>query len=145
MHRMMSIAALEYVGTGLRYLFDGLNESKPNEYTMPLKFLSTFPILCSILTRSPPPFSSLTFKLSTYPAFLPHMVKLGPAWFRKKLVDQVPWPEAHRVKADIYRMDDIAQDILRTIKQAFAKGESYGRGNLRDISGSVAISSRSLR
>lgn len=39
MHRMMSIAALEYVGTGLGYRFDGLNENKPNEYNDAAKAL----------------------------------------------------------------------------------------------------------
>lgn len=116
MHRMMSIAALEYVGTGLGYRFDGLNESKPNEYNDAAKALNP-----------------LTFKLSTYRAFLPYWVQLGPAWFRKRLVDWVPWPDLHRVKAVIYRMDDIAQDILQTRKQAFADGESYGRDILSAI------------
>lgn len=78
-------------------------------------------------------FSPLTFKLSTYRAFLPYWVQLGPAWFRKRLVDWVPWPDLHRVKAVIYRMDDIAQDILQTRKQAFADGESYGRDILSAI------------
>lgn len=54
-HRLMSIAALEYVGTGLGYQFDGLNESKPNEYNDAAKALkcvlrsSIFPLLSTNL------------------------------------------------------------------------------------------------
>jgi hypothetical protein len=109
MHRMMSIAALEYVGTGLGYRFDGLNENKPNEYNDAAKALNP-----------------LTFKLSTFRVFVPWMVKLGPAGFRKALVDWLPWPDARRVKSVIYKIDDIAQDILKTRRKAMEEREGYG-------------------
>jgi hypothetical protein len=55
------------------------------------------------------------------------MVKLGPAWFRKALIDWVPWPDAQRLKKVIYTIDDVAQDILRTRRQAYEDGQINGK------------------
>ncbi|KAK7060609.1 hypothetical protein VNI00_001375 [Paramarasmius palmivorus] len=110
MHKMMSIAALEYVGAGLGYQFDGLNEDKPNIYNDAAKAINP-----------------LTFKLSTFRVFLPWMVKLGPGWFRKALIDWVPWPDAQRLKKVIYTIDDVAQDILKTRRQAYEDGQINGK------------------
>ena len=72
MHRMMSIAALEYVGTGLGYRFDGLNESKPNEYNDAAKALKYFtdfmPLLDPLILVQPPYIQTLY--LPCFPALL---------------------------------------------------------------------------
>ncbi|KAJ8086648.1 hypothetical protein PM082_005471 [Marasmius tenuissimus] len=114
MHKMMSVAALEYVGAGLGYKFDGLKGT--SMYNDSAKILNP-----------------LTFKLSTFRAFLPYMVKLGPAWFRKALIDYLPWRDAKAVKKVIYTMDDVAKDILATRRQAYEDGQINGRDILSAI------------
>ncbi|TFY79237.1 hypothetical protein EWM64_g4776 [Hericium alpestre] len=116
MHRLMSIAALEYVGTGVGYRFDGLNESKPNEFHEAAKALNP-----------------LTFKLSTFRVFLPWMIKLGPAWFRRELIDWLPWPDARRIKEVIYKIDSISRDILATRRAALNDGSGFGKDILSAI------------
>ncbi|KAL0572435.1 hypothetical protein V5O48_009528 [Marasmius crinis-equi] len=114
MHKMMSIAALEYVGAGLGYKFDGLKGT--SMYNDNAKILNP-----------------LTFKLSTFRMFLPWMVKLGPAWFRRRLIDWLPWNDAKAVKKVIYTMDDVAKDILAYRRQAYEDGQINGRDILSAI------------
>lgn len=78
--------------------------------------------------------SPLTFKLSTFRVFLPYMVKLGPMWFRKELIDWLPWPDARRVKKVIYKIDSIAQDILKFRRKALEDGSGYGKDILSAMS-----------
>ncbi|KAK7060613.1 hypothetical protein VNI00_001379 [Paramarasmius palmivorus] len=75
----------------------------------------------------------LTFRLAIFRAVLPLMVKLGPAWFRKAIIDWLPWRDAQLLKKAIYTIDDIAWDVLNTRRREYEDGNTNGKDILSAI------------
>ncbi|KAJ3517041.1 hypothetical protein NLJ89_g753 [Agrocybe chaxingu] len=92
----MSRVALESVGrTVLGYSFDPLDSPHNNPYTSAIKEL--IPTL---------------FRLSLIRQFAPFLSKLGPAWFRRKVVEWTPHDTVQKVKEMSDVMHETAQSIL---------------------------------
>ncbi|CAA7269679.1 unnamed protein product [Cyclocybe aegerita] len=92
----MSRVALESVGrTVLGYSFDPLDSPHNNPYTSAIKEL--IPTL---------------FRLSLIRQFAPFLSKLGPAWFRRKVVEWTPHETVQKVKEMSDVMHETAQNIL---------------------------------
>ena len=55
--------------------------------------------------------------------FLPYIVRLGPAWFRRKILDMIPSPRLQRVKYITDTVHDGCRKLLAEKKAALAKDE----------------------
>ncbi|KAJ7152026.1 cytochrome P450 [Mycena filopes] len=96
MSEWMSRAALETVGqTVLGYSFDPLDSPVNNAYTSAIREL--IPTL---------------FSLSLVRQFAPFLVRLGPAWLRRKFVEWTPNKAVQKVKNMSDVMHDTAVNIL---------------------------------
>ncbi|CCL99518.1 uncharacterized protein FIBRA_01536 [Fibroporia radiculosa] len=104
----MSRTALELIGQGgLGYSFDPLVEDVKNDYGDALK--SIVPNLGKIL-----PMVRLV---------LPFIVRLGPAKFRRSIVDRIPHEEVQAVKNTVDTMDRRSREIYEEKKAAIRHGD----------------------
>lgn len=133
----MSRAALEYIGqAGLGYSFDALDEEKTNEYSEAIKMLTYDPGINVAIHTDVLKFFYLRpkgFGLLLLRRSLPYIVKIGPAWFRRKLIDISPIKALRDVRNIIDVMDKTSKDIYDKKKQALAQGDGavlnqVGRG-----------------
>ncbi|KAF8656004.1 hypothetical protein AX16_002824 [Volvariella volvacea WC 439] len=116
MSERMSRVALESVGrTILGYSFDPLDSPYNNPYTSAVKEL--IPTL---------------FSLSLVRQFAPFLVRLGPAWFRRKLVELVPHKAVQRVKEMSDVMHLKAVEILEERREQIRQN-AEGNEDARDI------------
>ncbi|KDQ55381.1 hypothetical protein JAAARDRAFT_134081 [Jaapia argillacea MUCL 33604] len=101
MSSWMSRVALESVGrTILGYSFDPLDTPSSNPYTAAIREL--IPTL---------------FKIALLRQFAPFLARLGPAWFRRKLVELTPNDTIQKVKNMSDVMYNAAKEILRRKKE----------------------------
>ena len=112
--RWLSRAALEYIGQGgLGYSFDSLApDAVPHPYAASVKeFMSvSFPLLFPRYSHIPhcyrrvphthhPNHSPTMFRLFLPRVYiLPHVYNLGPAWFRRAVVNLIPSPTMHALR-----------------------------------------------
>ncbi|KAF8889934.1 cytochrome P450 [Infundibulicybe gibba] len=116
----MTRTALELVGTsGLGVSFDQLSlEADPHPYSRSVKnFVPTLGRL---------------FLSQCY--LLPIASKIGPAWFRRRVVDALPWKNLSDMKDIINVMHSTSVDILADKRQAMEAGDEalaqkVGQGN----------------
>ncbi|KIJ63847.1 hypothetical protein HYDPIDRAFT_29197 [Hydnomerulius pinastri MD-312] len=99
--------ALELVGrSGLGTSFDNLKGDATNPYTKAIKDLSpslfrTFPIR----------------------QFLPYLIKLGPASFRRFVVNNSPWKDVQEISRIVDIMDKTSIEVFEAKKKALAEGD----------------------
>ena len=77
--------------------------------------------------------SPIGFSLNVVRQTLPYVVKLGPAWFRRKLLGVVPSKLLHTARDIIDIMDATSREIYEKKKVALAQGDEavvnqIGRG-----------------
>ncbi|KAF9527856.1 cytochrome P450 [Crepidotus variabilis] len=113
----MSRVALESVGrTVLGYSFDPLDSPHNNPYTSAVKEL--IPTL---------------FRLALVRQFAPFLAKLGPTWFRRKLVEWTPNSAVQKIKDMSDVMHDTAVKILQGKREAMNVG--LGDGETENLAG----------
>jgi hypothetical protein len=76
--------------------------------------------------------------------FVPFLVKLGPASFRRFLVEHIPWQKLQALRGIIDVMDSTSREIFNAKKHAIERGEGslldqVGRG--KDIMSIIRESS----
>ncbi|KAH7928032.1 cytochrome P450 [Leucogyrophana mollusca] len=99
--------ALELVGqSGLGYSFDSLKEGVVNPYSVAVKNL--IPGL---------------FKIFIARQFLPLVVKIGPASFRRFLVKITPWKALREIDSIVDIMDQTSTEVFRSKKLALEQGD----------------------
>ncbi|PCH40497.1 cytochrome P450 [Wolfiporia cocos MD-104 SS10] len=99
--------ALELIGQGgLGYSFDPLTERVPNEYGDALKVL--FPT---------------TQYLDALRRLTPLVSNLGPAWFRRAVLDVIPSKRVQTVKKIVDTMDARSTEIYEAKKAAIREGD----------------------
>ncbi|KAF8193953.1 cytochrome P450 [Mycena galopus ATCC 62051] len=107
MSEWMSRAALEAVGqTVLGYSFDPLDSPVNNPYTHAIREL--IPTI---------------FSLSLIRQFAPFLVRLGPAWIRRRLVEWTPNKAVQKVKRMSDVMHQTAVDILEDRREGLRREE----------------------
>ncbi|KLO10339.1 cytochrome P450 [Schizopora paradoxa] len=113
----LSLTALEFIGRGgLGYSFDALNLLKKNEYNDHIKqAIATMTTLFPVIS------------------LLPMVGQVGPAWFRRKLVDWTPSSTVHRLRDISDVMQATSEGILEKKRAAMQEGEEalsnlYGNG-----------------
>ncbi|RXW23304.1 hypothetical protein EST38_g2537 [Candolleomyces aberdarensis] len=122
MSEWISRVSLEMVGRAiLGYSFDPLDSRVNNPYTSAIKEL--IPTL---------------FSFALARQFTPFVVKLGPAWFRRKLVEWMPSRRVQKVKEISDVMHDYAGKILKERRdqqtRLLADGEDSGEsGRPKDV------------
>lgn len=135
----LSLTALEYIGRGgLGYSFDALDTRKTNEYNEHIKnAMYAIPaLLFSPITHR---FRACSATMTTlYPviSLLPYIGEVGPAWFRRKLVDWTPSKAVRRLRDISDIMQETSEGILHKKKVAMEEGEeavSHLFGNGKDI------------
>ncbi|CAE6458178.1 unnamed protein product [Rhizoctonia solani] len=105
MHHWMSNVALEMIGqAGMGYSF-GVMEGKEPEYLEASRQL--FPLITEMWYIRP---------------FLPTLMKIGPARFRRFVVDCIPFGPVNRLKIVTDTMDETAAAIYCQKKRALANG-----------------------
>ncbi|KLO13664.1 cytochrome P450 [Schizopora paradoxa] len=102
-----SLAALEFIGRGgLGHAFDALNLYKKNEYNEYIKAaISTMTSMAPVM------------------ALLPYIGNIGPAWFRRKIVDWTPSKTIHKLRDIVDVMHSTSVGIYRRKKAALEMGE----------------------
>ncbi|KAF8202143.1 cytochrome P450 [Pholiota molesta] len=115
----MTRTALELIGqSGLGYSFDGLTEeSVPHPFSAAAKALI-------------PTLSKLRYT-NTY--LMPTLSTIGPAWFRRWVIDTLPWKNAHEVRDIVDVLYKTSVEIFESKKAALADGDEavanqIGRG-----------------
>ncbi|KAJ7454338.1 cytochrome P450 [Mycena galericulata] len=117
MSEWMSRAALETVGqTVLGYSFDPLNSPVNNAYTSAIREL--IPTI---------------FSLSLVRQFAPFLVRLGPPWVRRRLVEWIPNEAVQRVKAMSDVMHESAVSILGTTREGLDLEDAGKTAQMKDI------------
>ncbi|KAJ3475172.1 hypothetical protein NLI96_g12012 [Meripilus lineatus] len=103
----MARTALEVVGQGgLGYSFDALDQNTPNEFRIAIKSLV-------------PNF----FALAPFRTTIHHLASLGPAKFRRRVVDFLPIPPLRRLKAITEVLESQSKGIIQAKKVALVQGE----------------------
>ncbi|KAI0648480.1 cytochrome P450 [Trametes meyenii] len=104
----MGRTALELIGQGgLGYSFDPLTEDVADEFAENLK--EYFPVLASL---------GLPVRQS-----LPYLIKIGPAWFRRKVTQLIPYKPAHRMREISDIIDARSTEIINAKKAAIQQGD----------------------
>ncbi|KAJ7358445.1 cytochrome P450 [Mycena albidolilacea] len=117
MSEWMSRAALEAVGqTVLGYSFDPLDSPVNNPYTRAIREL--IPTI---------------FSLSLVRQFAPFLVRLGPAWMRRKLVEWTPNAAVQKVKRMSDVMHQTAVDILEDKREGLRREDGGMSARAKDI------------
>ncbi|KAJ3475171.1 hypothetical protein NLI96_g12013 [Meripilus lineatus] len=103
----MTRTALELVGQGgLGYSFDPLVDESPNEFRAAIK--SLVPAL---------------FALAPFRTTLHYLKAMGPASFRRRVVDILPIPSLKRLKTIAEVLESQSREIFHAKKAALAQGE----------------------
>ncbi|CCM00987.1 uncharacterized protein FIBRA_03035 [Fibroporia radiculosa] len=103
----MGRTALELIGQGgLGYSFDPLVEDVHNEYGHALKTLVPNMV-----------------KLPVVRLMVPYLMKVGPAAFRRLIINLIPDGDVQRVKCIVDTMDFQSRDIFEKKKAALLQGE----------------------
>ena len=139
MSQWMSRVALESIGqAGLGYSFDPLDSPSNNLYTETVRQLMyvklTLPSLCHLLIRLHVFYRPTLFQLSVLRQFVPFATRLGPAKFRRFLLNFVPVKAVHTVK----KMSDIIYATSKNILDQ--KREAWQPGDDRTNSGKDVMS-----
>jgi len=126
MSEWMSRVALETVGQAiLGYSFDPLDSPHNNPYTSAVKELMYASSSYNIYVLNGDTFfcccSPTIFSLSLVRQFAPFLSKLGPASFRRKLVEWTPNRAVQKVKNMSDVMHDTAVGILRQKRKEIAR------------------------
>ncbi|KAJ7617102.1 cytochrome P450 [Roridomyces roridus] len=121
MSEWMSRASLEAAGQAiLGYSFDPLDSRVNNAYTQAIREL--IPTI---------------FKLSLIRQLAPFLVRLGPAWLRRLLVNCTPIPAVQRLKemSDVMHASAVAilEKARQGLRDADAGGDRQGKGKAKDI------------
>ncbi|KAJ6548742.1 cytochrome P450 [Mycena capillaripes] len=117
MSEWMARAALETVGqTVLGYSFDPLDSRVNNAYTSAIREL--IPTI---------------FSLSLVRQFAPFLVRLGPAWVRRSLVEWTPNAAVQNVKRMSDLMHQTAVDILADARASLRQEDAGMSGRAKDI------------
>ncbi|KAJ7881775.1 cytochrome P450 [Mycena olivaceomarginata] len=117
MSEWMSRAALEAVGqTVLGYSFDPLDSPVNNPYTRAIREL--IPTI---------------FSLSLVRQFAPFLVRLGPAWMRRKLVEWTPNAAVQKVKRMSDVMHQTAVDIFEDKREGLRREDGGMSARAKDI------------
>ncbi|KIJ63129.1 hypothetical protein HYDPIDRAFT_113701 [Hydnomerulius pinastri MD-312] len=99
--------ALELVGrSGLGTSFDDLKGDATNPYPKAIEDLS--PSL---------------FRTVPIRQFLPYLVKLGPASFRRFVVNNLPWKDVQEIRRIVDVMDKTSIEVFEAKKKALAEGD----------------------
>ncbi|KAL1716274.1 cytochrome P450 [Schizophyllum commune] len=104
----MSRTALELIGrNGLGYSFDSLAVNDPgNPYSSSIKELA-----------------QAVFKLIFWRTYvLPEVYKLGPAWFRRAVVDFIPWRSLHDIRDKVDLIWNSSKEVYTQKKAALLAG-----------------------
>lgn len=136
MSEWMSRVALESVGQAiLGYSFDPLNSAHNNPYTSAIKELMYVFLLLSLCPPSSPALvsSPTIFSLSLVRQFAPFLSSLGPAWFRRRLVDITPVASVQKVKNMSDVMYETAQGILEKKRGEQAQETLGDEQNTKDL------------
>ncbi|KAF8896616.1 cytochrome P450 [Infundibulicybe gibba] len=105
----MTRTALELIGqSGLGYSFDSLEDE-----------VSTHPYCKSVKELVPTSFRM--FLPRSY--ILPHVAQLGPPWFRRFLVNILPWKNLHHIRDIIDTIHQTSVTIFEEKKQALKAGD----------------------
>lgn len=129
-----SRAALEYIGQGgLGYSFESLDLNKKNVYGdavkmfvyVSLPILSTFIHGTRIFIRHSIYLSSspVLIDLDKHLRVLPYVMNIGPAWFRRFIIDILPSKPVQKMKGIIDIMQKTSEDIVAQKREALAAGE----------------------
>ncbi|KAF7355908.1 hypothetical protein MVEN_00919800 [Mycena venus] len=119
MSEWMSRAALEAVGqTVLGYSFDPLDSPVNNPYTSAIREL--IPTI---------------FSLSLVRQFAPFLVRLGPPWMRRRLVEWIPNAAVQKVKTCADVMHQTAVDILADTREGLRREDGGKGARAKDIIG----------
>ncbi|KAI0917649.1 hypothetical protein AcW1_010348 [Taiwanofungus camphoratus] len=103
----MGRTSLELIGQGgMGYSFDPLVTDVKDAYAEALKSL----------------FAQLEQVRLVLPS-VPLVCKLGPAWFRRMLLDMIPWPQLQRLKDIVDTMSDKSTEIFLSKKRALQRGD----------------------
>ncbi|KAL1663457.1 cytochrome P450 [Schizophyllum commune] len=105
----MSRTALELIGrNGLGYSFDSLAVNDPgNPYSSSIKELA-----------------QAVFKLIFWRTYvLPEVYKLGPAWFRRGVVDLIPWRSLHDIRDKVDLIWNSSKEVYTQKKAALLAGD----------------------
>lgn len=82
-------------------------------------------------------FSPTIFKISLIRQFAPFLVRLGPPWFRRKLVEWTPSNIVQKLKDMSDVMHDRAKEILELKRQELKRnphsGDEIQEGQLKDM------------
>ncbi|KAI5895540.1 cytochrome P450 [Schizophyllum commune H4-8] len=106
----MSRTALELIGrNGLGYSFDSLAVNDPgNPYSSSIKELA-----------------QAVFKLIFWRTYvLPEVYKLGPAWFRRAVVNFVPWRSLHDIRDKVNLIWNSSKEVYTQKKAALLAGDA---------------------
>ncbi|KII90946.1 hypothetical protein PLICRDRAFT_107275 [Plicaturopsis crispa FD-325 SS-3] len=103
----MSRTALELIGrAGLGYSFDALNMENQNNFATATK-----------------QFQPSVVRLVVARQYMPFLVKLGPSWFRRFLVNITPSKDLHKVRDMVDIIEKSSVEIFEGKKRALAEGE----------------------
>ncbi|OCH89968.1 cytochrome P450 [Obba rivulosa] len=117
MMQWMTRTALEMIGqVGLGYSFDPLVEDKPNDYGTAMK--SLIPTLDKLLFERLP---------------LPILVKIGPGWLRRRLVELIPIRPVKDWINIVDTMESNARQVCDGKRRAIEKGDIAQLGAGQDI------------
>ncbi|KIJ11452.1 hypothetical protein PAXINDRAFT_177345 [Paxillus involutus ATCC 200175] len=118
--------ALELIGrTGLGCSFDNLKEGGEHPYSKAVENLAPV-IIKTFLVRQ----------------FLPYLVKIGPASFRRYIVKKTPWKAAQEFSSIVDVMDKTCTEVFEKKKKALAEG---GEAVMEQVSQGKDIMSILLR
>ncbi|EMD35778.1 hypothetical protein CERSUDRAFT_115731 [Gelatoporia subvermispora B] len=117
MMRWMTRTALEMIGqAGMGYSFDSLVEENSNEYGIAMK--SLIPTLDKLLIERIP---------------LPTLIKIGPAWLRRRFVELIPHSGIKQWIHIVDTMERNAREVCERKRRAIEKGDSTQLGAGQDI------------
>ncbi|KAF8896614.1 cytochrome P450 [Infundibulicybe gibba] len=135
----MTRAALELIGQGgLGYSFDSLQEevaTHPYSHSTK-KFMYDNPTH-SLVSHHPDPALTrpMTLRLFFYRSYvLPHVAHIGPPWFRRFVVNALPWRSLHQMRDIVDTMHNTSKQIFEGKKAALREGDEavshqVGQGN----------------
>lgn len=142
MSEWMSRAALECVGQGLLgWSFDPLDTKQSNPYTNAIKeIMWVFSEAVTFLAEPCASYSPTIFSLSLVRQLFPVLTRLGPASFRRKIVELIPHQAVQKLKHISDTMHRSASDILDIKRGApssshlpFSGHEVAGRDGAKDL------------
>ena len=69
------------------------------------------------------PCSAANSDLRHLRGFLPYIVRLGPAWFRRMLLDLIPYEKLQRIKRNCDVVNRGCQNLFNAKKEALKRGD----------------------